>query len=244
MATTGMQKRHGGRVLLGIAIGVGVWATVAAAAETPEEMLGKLQERFERVRTLHQVTVTTAKSRSGSHEVTDTLWLKRDGESWKMRMERSSKAAQKERGAGRGDNIQMVTVIDGRFTWTETTVEGNLIAVKTPTEPFDPYTEIRQEIKQGTAKVKPDETLDDEPCVVFEVEKPAGKEKTQITFWLDKEHGVLLKILRVEPNDQRTETVTRELSVNERLGDDKFTYTPPEGAQVFEMGTAEEPKKP
>ena len=221
----------GALALWAIAMG----GSAGASAATPDEMLQKLEEQFKNVRSYYHKTTTTNGEGKTAQKIVAEIWMQRDGSKVKVREEQriDTNAPQSDK-PGKGGKV---TVCDGEYSWTETTIEGQVITLKMPAVEHNPLEDVHTALRRGKPALKPDEMVGDQKCVVFEVDMPTARRDNRAitTFYISKRDGLLIKVTSVDGQGRRSEMVTDELKVNERIPADRFAYTPAEGAKVMDI---------
>jgi len=220
--------------LIGILLGPARWAQ----AQDAEKMVELLEKQRQSVRTLHQVTETAVEYQGGKRTSIDELWLQRDGDTYKQRLVKSAKPKgqqSKPQGAGLSASVM---VCDGEFTWTETKLADQVLVIKSPALTEDNFSELRQAVETGSVAIKQEQMVNKLKCVVLEARGAGGAARGTTTYWVSKRYGLQLKRVTITPDGKKTVLATRTLEVNEPIAEDRFSYAPPAGAQIIEMGAA------
>ena len=205
-----------------------------AQAQDPKQVVELLEKQRQTIRTLHQVAETTVEQDGHKRTSTEELWLQREGETYKQRFVKQLKPkGGKDKNQKAGPSSSLV-VCDGEFTWTETKLEDRVLVIKSPSLTEDDFGGVRQAVETGQASLKPEQTINEEKCVVLEVRNGGGVRSTA-TYWISKRYGLQLKREMTTPDGRKTVVTTQQFEVNKPISQDKFSYTPPEGAQVLEM---------
>jgi len=206
---------------------------VSCFAGDVSDKLAELEKQREKIGTLHTVAKTTARVGSGSRESTIESWEKKVDGKWKLRREIRTKAVASQ-GAEPSEALTMM-VDDGTTTWREMPVTGSKrLVFKAKTSHRSEFADVRAALEKGEARLRSDETVLEQPCVVLEIKGKEGADRLLASYWISQRYGIILKSILEGTDQSVTETRVTELKVDEPVEDKLFSYQPPNDAQVID----------
>ncbi len=210
-----------------------------ASAETAEEAILRLHEKSLEFPTSHFTQVITTTSQMVDSKSVSEVWQKREADGTiKMRTEMESEMTMK--GMDMPPTVtKAITVMDGEFVWSEIENPGMSMVtkMKVPPETQRGLEYLVDFVQQGNGRLLDPETIDGKQCVVIEynMDDMAGSMTVVHRAWIAEENGMMLKSsTKGGELGGDTEMVIKDVRTNIDIDPAKFTYTPPEGAQVMD----------
>jgi outer membrane lipoprotein carrier protein len=139
----------------------------------------------------------------------------------------------------RGDRV----VADGIALWlyTPSTTPGQVLKVPIPAEGTTGPNLIGQFVERPLERYDAtyfkEETLSGTPCdAVTLIPKAADAQFRRAVIWIDRERGLVRRILITETSGQMREVRLSGLTVNPTVPARRFRFSPPAGTRVVEQG--------
>lgn len=228
---------------------VGVLAAcgpACAQAETFETVQKKLTEMQRKITSLtakiryHQFLEGAAKNTTTGE---GTLEFIRMGDRYYYREELSRVKKIEYKGEVRNEPNTFEKVLDGNFTWLLNVALGQPVVTKQTPPPAPDPNPFKDFEEQYNLTLLPDETISGRPCWVIEATpKPPLKHPWpafKIRFWYDKDVGVLMKKVTYDLKQKPMTTLTYlDIRTNVPIDQDRFKFTPPPNAKIFDETTA------
>lgn len=224
-----MRNRLTRNLLFGAAF-VGLLCNVVSA-ETVEEALARLSEKAKANKTVVMTVVTSMEGNGMKMEQNTTSKQSRDGEKVLIYAETSGSMSMP--GLPAPQTMKSKIVGDGEFLWNEQEQMGQKMVtkMKMPPEAMDPATAYKNMVKEGTATVKENASVEGADCTVLEVK---GQGMTSLIY-IANDNGVMMKMEGTGDDGTKMTMTAKDVKVNSSLDGVTFTYTPPEGVQVMDM---------
>jgi outer membrane lipoprotein-sorting protein len=213
-----------------------------AMAETPEELIGRLEQKEAELKTWEFKATMSMTSPYVSMEQTMTQIGERvDATHAKTRMESSGTMTMT--GAPEPMKSSSTLVSDGEFVWAEMNGMGQLQVTKQKADNSEsPVAALKAQLATNAAVVKDAEEVNGEMCAVLQMTQGEGEQATVTTQWFSEKTGMLLKLESTGgAMSQKMTMIVTEYKVNEGVDSSKFSYTPPAGVEVMDMTAAEKP---
>jgi outer membrane lipoprotein-sorting protein len=211
-----------------------------AQAETAAEAVRRLHEKSKSVATAHYTQIITNSSQMAESKTTSEVWQMRDENGvTKMRSEMKSEMTMKGMDMP-PQKTEAITVMDGELLWSEMQNMGTTMVtkMKTPPEAQMGLEFLVEHVEKGNGRVLEPEAIDGKQCVVIEytMDDMMGGAGILQRAWIAEENGMMLKSV-TKGGDMMgdTEMTIKDVKVGIEIDPAKFTYTPPEGAQVMDM---------
>jgi len=208
----------------------GAWAKDAL------EELDALEKKYNALKTIHYVqTVTREGPKEPASKTTVTVWMKRDGNVWKLRRESKADGQQSKSGPIAVGDSGSVTVMDGESTWKEVEIEGRKMVFRTKAELGNEFAAIRDEIKRSKAEVKGSEKVGEEQCVVFAISGASERVKAKSTYWVSEKSGLIVRSINIAHDGTKVEKSLSKIEINGTIPDSKLTYEPAADVMVMDV---------
>lgn len=208
------------------------------SAETPGELLDRLEKKSAALKSWEMTTEMTMKSEYIEMSSKSTMIAKRiDEKSIKMFMDSTSNS--KMQGMPGEQKISGKMVSDGTVMWSESDAMGQKTVMKTKAQgDMTGNDALKDLLKGNNAVVKGKETINGQECSVIELSSDAGGETTTTTMWLSEKTGMMVKSETKGKSAGTTTLLVTDFKENPSIDDSKFNYTPPAGVEVVDMTNA------
>ncbi len=202
------------------------------------DVLPRLEERRDRVRTLYHKTktVVTGKDKQPVRSVTLETWENRDKDARQFRTTTTAVAA----GDAKAKPVVSHTVSDGKTTWREVARGDTIMVIKSKAN--SDSSSLTDLLKAGQSKIKGREETDGERCTVVETTTMNRSGEQTNTYWISESYGLILKSHTMMRDGSVSVMTTIALKVNEPLSGANFTYEPPEGATILDTSALGAPQ--
>lgn len=213
----------------------GLIASGAVPAETPEQLLDRLEARASSLATVHVRTIAVQRSPFPAWDEKRTeFWQERVKDTCRNRIE-IEQAAVSNNGK-RTVNLRRLEVDQGDQRWIEIKMTGperTRILKDSPAcaNPF--YAEIREYFAEEKATIMPSEKIDGTTCAVLQFQR--GALPVMTTYWIAEQTGTVLRKTVTRPYANE-EMHLVEFDTTGPIDESLFRYTPPDGAHVNEVG--------
>ncbi|MCG3138864.1 MAG: hypothetical protein HJJLKODD_02733 [Phycisphaerae bacterium] len=225
-------RRSGARLSLVLAIAA-FSGQAAWAAETPEELLNRMEAKFKDFKTISLTSRMSLQSPFAQIEAVTQSKMWRDGETVRTRSERDINRTDPN---GQARQISSLVVNDGQFQWTEDKEGEQVNVTKRPAPPQQPldYSQLREKLKTGQVTLKDPEEIKGEPCAVLELVVTAPQPET-VKYWFSEKNGMMVKFVSQGAMSSTTTLEVEGIKFDEALDAALFTYTPPAGVDVKDL---------
>jgi len=213
-----------------------------AWAETPEELIARLEAKEAEVKNWEFKATMTMKSPYMSMDQTMTQVGERiDEKRTKSRIE--SNGTMTMMGQPEPQKSSTTMVSDGEYTWAEMNAMGQQQVTKQKADASDsPVAALKAMVASTPSVVKESEDVNGEKCAVLQMTQGEGDQATVTTQWFSEKTGMMLKMEQTGgPMGGNVTMIVTEYKVNEGVDSSKFSYTPPAGVEVMDMTAAEKP---
>lgn len=234
-------------VLLGLAVS-------AIADEKADEAIKQLDQQFAKIKSYtakseSMMDVEFAPDHTQKTKLAGTLEWMRDGEKVRMRSEAKADTATTEGGKTTKKVSTHTTVSDGEFLWV-LTVDGDQKTVlknRAPTaQDSRPSAVFAQLGSYYDITLLPDAQVNGADCYVFEMKMkpmegmpPSGR---QLVYY-QKDNGLSVKSEGYDAGGKLTaSSVTSDIKLNPDISSARFKFEVPEGAQVSDMTSTQQPQ--
>lgn len=238
----------------------------AAHAETIEDVQKAIADKAAACKSISCKThadMDTSNDQMKYVATTDmTLQAMRKGDKWLYRSEGKTKSTTTMSGQETKQDITMLMVQDGQFSWILTDMGTQKTCMKNvANSDFNVLMDKKtwdEMNKTFNFKLIGDESQDGKACWAVEA-TPKDATKTgnlgKTMTWYDKSTGVAIKsVAKDDKGKVMSTSVTTDVKIDASIPEDRFTFKAPEGVQVMDMTQqqgnteagnkpAEEPKK-
>ena len=203
---------------------------MSAQAETPEELLTRIEQKLKQLKSWELTSTTTSKSEYMNQVCKTRIWVVVGAESYRMRSETESSLSMS--GMPGSQQSRGLAVTDGQQTWLESESDGQVTVVKSKLQ-TSPAHLSRELLGEGEVTVKAAAIVNGEQCAVLEVANASVGMTT--THYYSEQSGLLLKMVMSGDEVGETIMLVTDVKLNAPIGEDRLEYSPPAGAQVLDQ---------
>jgi outer membrane lipoprotein-sorting protein len=224
------------------------------AAEAPgdpevEAMKQKIGEKWNKIQSLSAKATTKEEGVQGEErkttwDGTGTYECKREGDRLLVRMEVDNHMVVPEGTAVVDNYRKILTISDGEYVHNVVEAMRMRRAFKIEADRGAGFeisgpTLLENLKRDNTLKLLPDDVVNGRPAYV--VEGVSQKRGQKLLVYLDKEYGILAKMIIEDARKVRTITLG-EIKINVEFPDNHFVFTPPPNVEVRDMTKAGQEK--
>ena len=222
-----------------LVLGLG-FVSAAVAGETFEEVSKKIAAASEKLKSFSAKTkMVTEMKQEGFSMVSTTdgmTEMLRKGDDFLMRTENKGVTETKVGGNTTKQELSMLVISDGSYTYAVSETAGTKSAYKTKIEEsdVDPFKVWRG---QAELKVLADSSVDKHAVWVIEATpKESHGVQGKTVIYYHKESGQMIKMVTYAPDGKPMTTMTySDIKVNEEISPDRFVFKAPPGVEVQDM---------
>lgn len=196
-----------------------------------QEVVAKIQANGQSLKTFKCVMELTTEYEGSAEKQSFNVWIKDDG---RYRMEGSV--------AGAGN---FLTVYDGQMMWIYSSEENSVLKIEMSLEELAQDNNLTMEMFNFMADAenlftftyKGTETISGRKTYILDV-KPKTEDMGiyEMTWWIDTKTWFPVSYA-MKMEGLSFKATYSEMEFNKPIDDSVFTFTPPEGAEIFDMGS-------